>query len=315
MENNIKIITNCWIYQKYPGYKDSMIDAVMTGDRINTNTQEFTEDVCLLLKRSAAPTYLMKILTSKNTILYIPKEPIARPLKVFCAKDARMKGSDIKVFIDASNTIMKNQNTNRYKCNLDVLIAYLLAAKTNMVYYKIPGAFTKNGDYVAKASRLYAKLFTHIIDYLGNISVVPENRNKMMYIASKYFLHNVLLIDNVERVSEISAKAADITSTEANILNMTIGDMRDMSIKEMVELSGKFFKIDKLTASVFYSKWLYLYGASTVFGVEFFPSFVTMITDAYNGSYMNNQKTIEKVLGKEMVEFGKLNIFNNNGIM
>ena len=48
-----------------------------------------------------------------------------------------------------------------------------------------------------------------------------------------------------------------------------------------------------------------LFSPSTVFAMELFPSFATMITDCYIGGYLNNQKTIEKVLGSSMVEFSK----------
>jgi hypothetical protein len=39
--------------------------------------------------------------------------------------------------------------------------------------------------------------------------------------------------------------------------------------------------------------------------MEYFPAFSAMITDAYNGGYLNQQKTIEKVCGAEMVEYSK----------
>lgn len=312
---NVKIITKGWIYNKANGYTKAVVDAIKTAERINKNSDEFVEDVALMLKRSSAPAYLLKVLNSANTVLYKPKTRLPKCLRVICAKDLKEGSSTIKVYIDITDIITRNENTKRYKVQTDILIAYLIAAKTQMVYYKIPNAFRK-GDYMAKAAKLYAKLFTHIVDYLGNISVVPENKNTMMYLAAKFFLHNVLGYDNEERVTDIAVDVADITTTQANIMNLSVGrSMANIDIKDMIEIVKKVYKLDKLTTSLFVSKWMYLYGPGTVLGIEFFPAFIQIITDAYVGVYLNNQKTIEKILGKDMVEFGKLNIYNNNGIM
>ena len=50
---------------------------------------------------------------------------------------------------------------------------------------------------------------------------------------------------------------------------------------------------------------MYKYGPGTVFALELFPAFATMLTDAYVGAYINNQKSIEKIAGPSMVEFTK----------
>ena len=314
-EKNVKLITKTWLYSKTK-YTTVMINAINEADRIDKNTDEFLEDVSLAVKRSSSPNYLLKILNSKNVILLTPKEPLPKPIRVFCAKDIKNKGSDIKVFIDVTDVIEQNENTMRYKVDVNRLIAYLVSAKINMIYYKIPGAFIKNAQYTYLATKIYAKLFTHIVDYLGNISVIPENKNKMMYYASKYFLFNVMGMTNEERVAEIAIKASDITTSQANIYDLADrGIIPGCEFKDMLSLIQEQFKMDKLTASLFVSKWMYLYGSGTMFGIEFFPAYVQMITDAYIGIYSNNQKTIEKVAGKDMVEFGKLNIYNNNGIM
>lgn len=44
--------------------------------------------------------------------------------------------------------------------------------------------------------------------------------------------------------------------------------------------------------------------------IRILPSFLTMITDAYSGVYLNNQKSIEKILAKDLVELGKMLIYD-----
>ena len=44
-----------------------------------------------------------------------------------------------------------------------------------------------------------------------------------------------------------------------------------------------------------------MYGKGVIFSLELLPSFLITITNAYSGSFINSQKTIEKICGKEMV--------------
>ena len=138
-----KAINQCFLYSKFNNYTKVMSSAIMESERIDKDTQVFMEDVALELKRSKAPSYLLKVLTSKNTHLIYPKDPLPRSLRVFCAKDIKNKGSKPNIFIDCTGIIVKRDN-ERYKCKIDTLMAYLITAKNNMIYYSIPDAF---GEY------------------------------------------------------------------------------------------------------------------------------------------------------------------------
>ena len=48
-----------------------------------------------------------------------------------------------------------------------------------------------------------------------------------------------------------------------------------------------------------------MYTPSTLFALEYYPAFAGMLTNAYIGCYLNNQSTIEKVAGKDMISFVK----------
>lgn len=301
-------ISKCYLYSKMNGYTKVMADAILHAKRIDRNTTEFAEDVGLEIKRSKAPVYLLKILNSKNTHLLQPENPLPKPIRVFAAKD--IKGNKkINAFIDISNIITETNN-NRYKVNTSVLIAYLLSAKHNMMYYGIPGAFSNKSQLVLLETRAFAKLFTHVIDYLGNISVIPENREKMMYLSAEYFLYNHLKLTDEDKIHEIAMRVADITESQQNIFNI-VSDGKDLkTLPGFVDAVKTIFKMNKLTLSLVIEKWMFLYGAATVLSLEFLPSFLTMITDAYSGVYLNNQKSIEKILAKDLVELGKMLIYD-----
>ena len=79
-------------------------------------------------------------------------------------------------------------------------------------------------------------------------------------------------------------------------------------MKKFINVTKDAFKIERLSVDLIVEKWMYIFGPGTVFSLEYLPAFITMMTDAYVGSFINNQKTIEKICGKSMVEFGKLMI-------
>ena len=59
---------------------------------------------------------------------------------------------------------------------------------------------------------------------------------------------------------------------------------------------------------------MYIYGIGTAFALEFFPAFSAMLTDAYVGCYINNQKTIEKIVGRDMTEYTKTILRIGDGV-
>ena len=79
-----------------------------------------------------------------------------------------------------------------------------------------------------------------------------------------------------------------------------------MNIKYFIREVGKILRLNKLTLEVFVEKWIFLFGTGTHFALELFPSFASMVTDAYVGCYINNQKTIEKIIGRDMVNFSNI---------
>ena len=102
-------------------------------------------------------------------------------------------------------------------------------------------------------------------------------------------------------------KDSELSSREADVIDSVVGEESFANIKLFIEAVADYLKLSSsLTVDNFLEKWMYMYGGpQTAFGLEYFPNFATIITDAYNGCYLNNQKTIEKICGNEMVGFTK----------
>ena len=75
------------------------------------------------------------------------------------------------------------------------------------------------------------------------------------------------------------------------------------SIDVFIAAIAKLLSSSELTLEVFIDKWASIFGPGTYFAPELFIAFSSMLTDTYVGCYNNNQKTIEKVAGRNMVSY------------
>lgn len=301
----VKNFANTYLYTKYDEYEKQIFTFVMSSTEIDKNIPEF-EDIAYDVKRRQISSKLLKVLKSDKVILLIGEKPLPKAFKVTCMRDIKGNRSDRKIFIDVSDIIYKD-STGKYICrDVDVLISYLVSAMTNMVYYIDERRFAGNSQLNKIGAECFAKLFTHVVDYVTKISTMPDSRTKCIYMSSMYYLANIAGKDvNMEGTYNIAKKISGISDREADIIDLQIDRSAFMNIKTFTESLSDVLKISKLTLDVIVEKWMYIYGVGTVFGLEHFPSFATMLTDAYVGAYINNQKTIEKITGREMVDFAK----------
>ena len=315
----LKSYSDSYLYGKYPRYEKIIFDAIIKDPTIDKTTNEF-EDVIYEVKRMKMISEpLVRILTSKNVILLDCDNPLPRTFKVFASKDPKSRDtSQIRVFIDCTNVIERRDKTGDYKIDDVKLLSYLMNAAICMVYHKNASLILRRQDLITKATTCFAKLFTFIIDYLAKVSIQESNKIKVLYLSSMYFLEGVLKMDNPASSSKLAKKIAGISEREANMIEILMDKYCNPSGKgspidpyenikifistlaDIMHLNSKVISIDMVV-----EKWMQQYGPGTVFGMEYFPAFSAMITDAYNGGYLNNQKTIEKVCGADMVDYSK----------
>ena len=163
----------------------------------------------------------------------------------------------------------------------------------------------------------YVDNVTREIDYLAKVSIQESNKVKVMYLSAMYFLEGVLQMDDEEGSRKIAKKIAGISDREANMLDILLDKVcREPGVKDpnpyenikvFISALREVMHLDKkvITKDIIVEKWMMQFGPSTVFGLEYFPCFSAMMTDAYVGGYLNQQRTIEKVCGSDMVSYSK----------
>ena len=316
----LKSYSDSYFYKQYPKYQKLLLDAIMTDPLIDKATEEF-KGVILYLKHQRTDEALLRILNSTNTVLLDCDVPLPRTFKVFCAKE--MKGRDrgkIKVFIDASACIVKDPKHGDYNVNETALVSYLMNAGVSMIYHKNFDILRRRANMNITITKCFANCFTHIIDFLVKISIQESKKIQVTYLSAMYFLMGILQLDNENKARDIAMKVADISKNEAILLEDAIekacrkhSDIKEKdlnpyenikifvnSLRDAMHLNPKAVSLD-----IIVERWMMQFGPGTVFGLEYFPAFSAMITDAYVGGYLNNQKTIEKICGKDMVQYSK----------
>lgn len=295
-----KSFANTYLYNKASmQYEKRLMDFIMKAEQVNKLDPSF-EDIKYEVKKRQVSNSLVKVLESNQVILMIQDIPLPKAFKVFCAKDVKGDGK-MKIFIDA-DVIKKVEG--KYKCiNVDILVAYLVSAMNTRIYYSDPKRLIMREEIIKNGASAFSSMFTYIVDYLYKISTISSTRDKCRYLSAMYYIQNLLQKDVTDSIKHVCRNIAGISEREEELLLMQLPDNAFDNINFFIQAVAKVLRLPKLSLDSFLEKWLYIFGTGTQFALELYPAFATMMTNVYVGCYLNNQKTIEKVVGRDMVAF------------
>lgn len=297
-----KKYSETYLYSKNPVYEKKLFTTIMQADRIDKNDPRF-DDLKYDVKKRQITEAIYKVLDSKNIVLLMPNDPLPKSFKVFTAKDVKETGHPLKTFIDCSGIVSIGKGGNYVSKDVDILISHIMSAMVSMIYYVKPQSLDSN-NLRTIGTEAYAQLFTRIIDYICKISIMPEIKAKCMYMTSMFYQTNVLRLDNTDSTRALARKIAGISEREEDIIKIGVGIDTYSSLDKFIVNMVSTLRIH-VTVDLVIEKWMFLYGNGTVFALEMFPAFSSMITDAYIGAYINNQKTITTVIGDNLTQFTK----------
>lgn len=300
----IKNFGQSFLYGK-ADYNKEITEYIIKTTRIDKDSKAF-DNIKYVIQRNQVTSYLVNFLEKKALVLMLD-HPMPLSFKVFTAKDMRYD-NQTKVFVDCSGLITLNQSTGEYEirnASIDTFIAYLLAAMNAIIYSAKPSLLTNNAVLLNTGTECFAKLFTNIIDYM-RIGGVDNVREKTLYLSSLYYQIGVLLKDDVPTVYQRAKKISGLSDREIDLLLVKVPVASFENLNTFVTALAKVLNVEgELKVDNFIEKWVFLYKGGTHFGAELYPSFANMLIYSYVGSYIVNQKTIEKILGRSMVEFCK----------
>ena len=299
-----KNYSGTYLYGKYPEYEKTLFTFIMEAEIIDKDADDFADIIFDVKRRQLSPS-MVKVLKSPKVFLAQGTKPLPRQFKVFCSRDIKNKRDESVIYIDCTDILYRTK-AGKWACkDIDVLISYIAAATHTYIYYKDEKRFTGNTNIISSGARVFAELMTYIVDYVAHISSTTKARNHCKYMAAQYYMYCLLGKDMTDGNLNVCRRIAGLSDREANVVEMQYDVTTFTNIKQFVDSLADVLHISKLTVDVVVERWMYLFNPSTVFALELFPALCTMCTDAYIGAYINNQKTIEKVLGNHLVEFTK----------
>lgn len=302
MDSQLKNFGDSYLYN-VGNFEKQLMQFMMSAEIINKNHESF-EDIRFEIKKRQVTSSLLKVLMSDNVVLLKGKIGLSRAFKVFAAKDIISGDNKTKVFIDVTDIIKSNDgNYSMDSRNVDILVSYLVNAMNTFIYWVQPNRLLNNTTLVDAGTRAFADMFTYVIDYL-RIGAVDNVRERTKYISALYYQCGLLCKDLTDSVRQRARKISGINQREADIVETLMGAEPFKNIDTFIKALAKVLRIEnELRLENFIDKWAFIFGSGTQYGTELYTSFAAILTNAYVGSYINNQKTIEKVLGRTLTEF------------
>ena len=302
MNNTIKTYSDTYVYNKSADTNGSMerslIEFIRTAQRVNKDSSAF-EQIKNQVKVRQTTAVLYRILMRPDVALCIGNVEAPASFKVFMAKDLLSNSKGKKVFIDVTGLLKLNNGF--YVCKeIDKLCAYLVGALVCLLYFDNNQKLIDNALIAKTSTSCFVKMFTAILDNL-KVSNFSENRSKISYIVAVYYL-NAIMGKPLDSARNYASSVLGINLKDASGYDYWYNSSEDFkNIDIFIKFLSNNFKLNGLTSDIFITRYMQMYGKGVVFSLELLPSFLITITNAYSGSFINSQKTIEKICGKEMV--------------
>ena len=311
-------LNQTYLYSMYPTYEKQLFTFIMTADRIDTKDESFSSILNDVRQRQVSNNMVKALTSDKICLMCNGTVTLGKAIKVFTAKDAKEAPDTKKTFIDVSGIISKNDSGMYHCTSIDSLISYLLAAITQVIYYSddsISRKLTDNVSLTKFGASAYSKLFFNVVDYITKISSINDAKEKCKALTAIYY--QVCLLDkeyNSPGVNNIAKQVSGISERMLTSILIDYDESNFVNLKAICDTISTELRLPKITVEAIVAKWMYIYDPSTTFGLELFPYFSSMISNAYIGAYLNNQKTIQKVIDTDMVQFTKT-LINIEGAM
>lgn len=310
----MKMISDSYLYQT-ADYNKELFKYIMEAERVDKNSKAF-DDIVFAVKQQATAV-LLKVLMSNKVVLMIRDPGVSRAFKVLYLRDIKNDSKDKKVFIDCSGVIKKTDNGSYKLSKVGALISYLTAAMVYIIYYNNPRLITSSASLMKNGASAFTDMMLYTLGYLKVPVTYADNKERISFVMSEYYL---LCVEGVsssgDTVYNIAKQVSGIKDKKTcDYLHSLFSFTFDDGAADFNKFLAKFAEVfldqkegmispknrARLTTDSFVQRWMYVFGPGTFLGLECFVPFSQIITDCYNGAFLNQQNTIEKIVGSKTV--------------
>ena len=155
------------------------------------------------------------------------------------------------------------------------------------------------------ATSIYAQMFTRVLNRDFALNVDKDAYNKVLFLAAKFFLMNLLQLKNSDSVFNYATKAAGVTSAIAlKRLDDAFPDDSYKDISTFINaIKNKAYMINngltKLDVRTYMERYIRMYKNSSLFSLEHLSYFLFNIFACLNGAHINDSYAWEAAMGKK----------------
>lgn len=309
----MKKYSDSYLY-RVADYSKNIYNYLMEAEKIDKQSDDFADIIYEIKMRQVSPV-ILKVLLSNRVVLLLHKKGVSRAFKVFYTRDIRSNKKDDtkKVYIDCSGIIKRNDNGKFICKNVKALISYIITGMAYVLYDKIPGTIYSDSVLMKSSTEAFVDMMLYILGYLKVPVTYSDNKERMSYTLSEYFLYCVAQKNSEESNMALAQKISGIKERRTcDYLHTLFADILVDGTADIKTFMDKFVEVfipdsnnsrARLDVDSLVQRWMYAFGDSTFLGLELFVPFTQILTDCYIGGYINQQNTIDKIVGKNVVMF------------
>lgn len=171
------------------------------------------------------------------------------------------------------------------------------------LYYYQHNQIAKRNIIISAGSSIYANMFTRVLNKKYALNVDKTKMHKVLFLASKFFMINVLGMDDNEIVYNYALRNC-VNANQFLIKQVNSA----LSTEDYSSLSTFIVAISKqetgigltdLATRSYLELFITMYDPSTLLGLEYFPYFAYNIIAVSNAAYINNQHVLEDIVDKQ----------------
>ena len=243
---------------------------------------------------------LDKVRKGEIQLIFAPENTrIPTGMPFFLLRDA---SSNVIPVVVVSTYGTMNKDNNYVKIDAKKLYCMLEGAQLAKIYIEDNRVISKQSSIITNGSIIYANIFARVLNRKYSLNIDKIKHSKVIFLASKFFLLNVLGMSDNEMVFNYAVKNC------VNGNHMLLKEIdRMINEEEYKDLSTFINALKKdniglnfsdLTVRGFLETYINMYDQSTLLALEYFPYFVYMIIGVVNGAYINNQYILEDIVEK-----------------
>lgn len=279
------------------GYVDKKLELFMNPNSAIVATKDMLEEPLMKINKNFKYPAKMAVLEGYRNGALIPlvlkkgvneRMPISIPFIINKDKTKAL------VFID--NYAQPNSQGD---INIDHKKLYCMLESA---YFALMGIPRNNSVIINKGSFIWAHIFTKVLNKKFALNTDKNAFNKVIFLASKYFLTNIIgmkdqnavfnyALKNCNSATEILMRDIDAEFTPDTFENIAT------FLSKLANMPFKFVSgFEKITVRDYMSSFVEMYGQSTLYALEMLEYFIFMVSSVVIGAYMNNQTTLEDLI-------------------